>query len=123
MWKNINGNLIHTTDPSRVKFKTYISKSQLDYLYNLADDKDTHVSYLLENGLYHLMQDNSFSFNKNSRLKDKVEFRTTGNKDVLNSAKEFARQHKLNFTDIIQCSVNYINASEVKNKNWRHRIE
>ena len=123
MWKKVNGKLIHVTDPARVKIKTYISKGQLDYLYNLADNKDTHVSYLLENGLYNLMQDKSFSFNKNSRLKDKVEFRTTCNKDVLNAGKKFAKQHNLNFTDIIQCSVQYINASEVKNKDWRYRIE
>lgn len=123
MWKYINGRLVHVVDKSRVRFKTYISKQQLQELEVLSEDKDTHISYLLENGLENLIKDENFVFNKKNRLRDKVEFRTTCNKDVLKQARDLAKEQKLNFTDIIQASVAYIKVSEVKNKSWRHRTE
>lgn len=123
MWKNINGRLIQTTDKSITRYKTYISQSQLNHLGKLAEDYNSHISYLLENGLENIVLDQNFSFCKTKRLKDKVEFKTTCNKEILHQAKDFAKSHKLNFTDIIQCSVNYINLSQIKNKEWRYRIE
>lgn len=123
MWKNINGRLIHTTDQSITRFKTYISQEQLFNLTNLATDYHTHISYLLENGLKNIVSDTEFTFNKKLRLRDKVEFRTTCNKEILFNAKEFAKTHNLNFTDVIQASISYIKLSEVKSKEWRYRIE
>lgn len=123
MWKNINGRLIQTTDKSITRFKTYISQAQLNHLGKLAKDYNTHISYLLENGLKNIIKDTDFIFNKKNRLKDKVEFRTTCNKEILQQAKKFAKTNNLNFTDIIQASVSYINLSEVKSKEWRYRIE
>ena len=123
MWKIVKGRLIHVTDHSRVRYKTYISKKQLMELEALAASEDTHVSYLLENALQNLLLDNDFVFLKEHRLRDKVEFRTTCDKNTLENAKAFAKEHKLNFTDVIQASVNYIDLSEIKSKSWRHRIE
>ena len=37
MWKNVNGELIHITDSSRVKFRTNISKNILEKLEDLAE--------------------------------------------------------------------------------------
>lgn len=123
MWKNVNGRLVQMTDDSRVRFKTYISREHLERLNELANTENTHVSYLIENGLKNVILDESFVFNKKSRLKDKVEFRTTCDEEILQSAKEFAKQHKLNFTDVVQASYDYINLSEVKGRGWRYRIE
>lgn len=123
MWKNINGRLVHVADPSRVRFKTYISQRQLQVLEELCADADTHISYLLENGFQNLLRDESFVFLKKSRLKDKVEFRTTCDQEILEQAKALARAHKLNFTDIVQAAVDYVDISEAKCKSWRHRIE
>lgn len=123
MWKKINGRLIHMTDTSRVRFKTYISRQQLAHLEDLIEGNDTHLSYLIENGLKNILQDDNFSFNKDHRLKDKIELRTTCDKDILEQGRQFAKHHKLNFTDVIQSSVEYINPAEVKRKNWRYRIE
>ena len=123
MWKNINGRLVHVADPARVRFKTYISQRQLQVLEDLCADADTHISYLLENGFQNLLRDKSFVFLKKNRLKDKVEFRTTCDQEVLEKAKAFAREHKLNFTDVVQEAVGYVDISEVKRKSWRHRIE
>ena len=52
MWKKENnGRLIQITDESRVKFRTNVSKSILDQLKILAIENNTHVNYLIENGL------------------------------------------------------------------------
>lgn len=123
MWKVVNGRLVHTTDNSRVRFKTYINRELLKELTEISEKENTHISYLLENGLNNILKDNSFYFNKKNRLKDKIEFRTTCDKEILEKAKELAKIHKLNFTDIIQASVKYIKIEEIKKKSWKHRIE
>ena len=43
MWKLVNGRLIQTTDATRVKFRTNVSKSILDQLSALAEENDTYV--------------------------------------------------------------------------------
>lgn len=123
MWKVVNGKLIHKTDSSRVRFKTYINRDLLNELTEISENENTHISYLLENGLGNLLKDKNFYFNKKDRLKNKVEFRTTCDKEILEKAKELSKTHKLNFTDIIQSSVKYIKLEEVKKKSWKHRIE
>lgn len=123
MWKNINGRLVHVADPSRVRFKTYISHQQLQVLEDACADADTHISYLLENGFQNLLRDESFVFLKKNRLRDKVEFRTTCDREILEQVKAFARERKLNFTDVVQAAVDYVDMSEAKRKSWRHRIE
>lgn len=123
MWKNIKGRLVPMTDDSRVRFKTYIAKELLETLNEMADKQETHVGYLIENGLKNLVADPDFIFDKSKRIKGKIEFRTTCDKDILSQAKEIAKQEKLNFTDVVQASIRYIKISEVKGQSWRHRIE
>lgn len=123
MWKRVNGHLIHITDPSRVKYKTYISRKQLDYLRHLEEVYDTHVSYLLENGIKNAATNVDFSFLKKDRLRDKIEFRTTCDKEILEQGRSLAKKHGLNFTDVIQASIEHIDLTEVKSKDWRYRIE
>ena len=123
MWKRTNGRLIQMTDPSRTRFKTYISKNQLEKLERLAAEYDTYVSYLLENGLKNALATENFIFSKKNRLRDKVEFRTTCDKEILEQGRFFAKKHKLNLTDVIQVSVDYIDLTEIKNRDWRYRTE
>lgn len=123
MWEKINGRLVPVTDKTRVRFKTYIAKEMLESLDNIAQKEETYIGYLIENGLKNLIEDQNFVFNKTKRLKGKVEFRTTCDKEILRQAKEVAKRQKLNFTDVIQASIRYIEINEVKSQSWRHRIE
>lgn len=123
MWKNIKGRLVPITDESRIRFKTYIAKELLETLNEMAEKQETHVGYLIENGLKNLVEDADFVFDKSKRIKGKLEFRTTCDKDILNEAKKLAKQQELNFTDMVQASIQYIKIDEVKGHNWRHRIE
>ena len=105
----VNGRLIQTADNTRVKFRTNVSKSILDQLNTLAIDNDTHVNYLIESGLKTVLSQGIITFNKESRPKDRTQYKTTYNKELLEQVKEFAKNHDLFINDVIEYSVQFIN--------------
>lgn len=123
MWKIHNGKLIQTTDESRIRYKTRMSAAIINSLKQLAEKNDTHIGYLLENGYSNLIESGTIAYDKKNRPKDRIEFRTTCDKELLDSLKEFAKQHNLNLNDVIEASVAYINYEDVKHTNWRYRVE
>ncbi len=123
MWKIHNGKLIQTTDESRIRYKTRMSAAIINSLKQLAEKYDTHIGYLLENGYSNLIESGSIVYDKKNRPKDRIEFRTTCDKELLDSLKEFAKDHNLNLNDVIEASVAYINYEDVKHANWRYRVE
>ncbi|GIN59822.1 rRNA methyltransferase [Lederbergia ruris] len=123
MWKLVNGELIHTTDVSRVKFRTNISKKVLDQLKHIALENHTHINYLIENGLENLLSEGTIIFDKKTRPKDRVQYKTTYNKDLLENVKKFAKNHELFINDVIESSVKYIDLSNVKSSDYKHRVE
>ncbi|WP_026906492.1 hypothetical protein [Paucisalibacillus globulus] len=123
MWKKVNGQLIHTTDTSRVKFRTNISKRTLDHLESLAKQYNTHINYLIENGLENLISVGYISYNKKMRPKDRIQYKTTYNDKLLARVKVFAIQNELNINDIIECSVDHINLETIKDRHYKHRVE
>ncbi|ATP40260.1 rRNA methyltransferase [Solibacillus sp. R5-41] len=123
MWKIINHKLVQTTDESRTRYKTRISAALIEQLKELAAEHNTHIGYLLENGYLNLLQGETISYNKKNRPKDRVEFRTTCDEQLLAHLKDFAKQQQLNLNDVIEESVKYIQFDEVKNASWRYRVE
>ncbi len=123
MWKNINGRLVQSTDTSRIKFRTNISKSLLTKLEEIAKDNNTHVNYLLESGLENLLIHDAIEFDKKTRPKDRVQYKTTYNKELLDAVKKFAKDHHVFINDVIEYSVKFINLDNVKESNYRFRIE
>lgn len=123
MWKLVNGSLIQTVDNTRVDFRTNISKSLLNNLKNIADKHNTHINYLLENGLVNVLAQGIITFDKNTRPKDRVQYKTTYDKELLDEVKEFAKKHKLFINDVIEYSIKYIDLENVKNKDYRYRVE
>jgi len=123
MWKLINGRLIHTTDDSRVKFRTNISKSIIEPLQAIAVQNNTHVNYLIETGLKKVLSEGVITFNKDTRPKDRIQFKTTYDKELLEALKEFAKQHGLFINDVIEYSVQFINVNESKTIDYRYRVE
>jgi hypothetical protein len=123
MWKNVNGRLIQITDVTRIKFRTNISKSILNQLNNLANENNTHVNYLIESGLKKVLSQDVITFNKDSRPKDRIQYKTTYDKELLVNVKEFAKNHNLFINDVIEYSVNYIDMEQVKNSSHKHRVE
>lgn len=123
MWKNANGNLIQVTDPSRIKFRTNISKTVLEQLNELANSHDTFPNYLLETGLKNLLAEGVITYNKETRPTDRVQYKTTYDKDLLTATREFAREHKLFINDVIEYSVKLIDVDSCKDKSYKNRIE
>jgi hypothetical protein len=123
MWKKENGRLVQKTDESRVKFRTNVSQSILDKLNTLADENDTHVNYLIESGLQNVLTQGVITFNKESRPKDRVQYKTTYDKELLENVKEFAKNHQLFINDLIEYSVNFINLNHIKSNSYKHRVE
>lgn len=123
MWKNVNGRMIQLTDPTRIKFRTNISKTILENLKELADQHDTHINYLLENGIQNVLQQDYISFNKKLRPKDRVQYKTTYDQELLNQLKTFAKKNDVFINDVIEYSVAYIEYDAIKNSSYKHRVE
>lgn len=123
MWKLVNGRLIHTTDETRVKFRTNISESTLESLKDMAEKNNTHINYLLENGLKTVLMQGVISFNKDTRPKDRIQYKTTYDGELLASVKDFAKKHNVFINDVIEYSVQFINLEKVKKNGYRYRVE
>lgn len=123
MWKVVNGKLVQTTDESRVKFRTNISKTILEQLQAIALEHDTHVNYLLETGLQKVLAEGFITYNKESRPKDRVQYKTTYDKELLEEIKEFAKKHQLFINDVIEYSAAYVDAENAKDSSYKNRIE
>ncbi|MCT2536274.1 rRNA methyltransferase [Aquibacillus koreensis] len=123
MWKLVNGNLIQTTDESRVKFRTNISKAIIEHLNELAKQHYTHPNYLLESGLQQVLAQGVIDYNKKNRPKDRIQYKTTYDKELLDQVKAFAKEHSLFINDVIEYSVEHIDFNNIKKSGHKHRIE
>ena len=123
MWKKIDGRLIQATDTSRVKFRTNISKKILDQLAVMADEHDTYINYLLETGLENVLNSGEIIYSKETRPKDRIQYKTTYDKDLLEKVKQFAKDHHLFINDVIEYSVSYIDIEKSKDRDYKNRIE
>lgn len=123
MWINIDGKLTHVTDKNRVKFRTNISKKVLKQLREIAEENHTHVNYLLETGLKETLKLTEITFDKKKRPKDRVQYKTTYDRDLLEEIRVFASRNNLFINDVIEYSVQYISIKNSKKKGHKHRIE
>lgn len=123
MWKKVNGKLVHVTDEERVKFRTNISKKLLTKLRKLAEEHHTHVNYLLESGLKETIKLQKITYDKKKRPKDRVQYKTTYDRELLNKVRAFAKQNNIFINDVIEYSVQFISIDNSKTKEHRHRIE
>lgn len=123
MWKLVSGRMIQTTDETRIKFRTNISQEILEKLEELSERHNTHSNYLLENGLWNVLAAGVIEFDKNLRPADRIQYKTTYDKELLESVKEFAKDHKLFINDVIEYSVGYIDFKDIKTKEHKNRLE
>lgn len=108
LWKLINGRLTKNIDSTKVKLRTTISKSLLEYLNYLARENSTHINKLIENGLQNLLSKNDLEFNKSQKPNDRVQYKTTFEQELLKQVKEVAKNHHVFINDVIEYSVRYI---------------
>jgi hypothetical protein len=123
LWKIVKGKLLHVKDETRIKFKNSISQTTLDHLQELAAEHHTYPNYLLETGLRRLLEKDVIIYNKKLRPKDRVQYQTTFDKELLKQVKEFAKKNKLYINDVMEYSVQYIDPAQAKDQYYRSRIE
>ena len=74
-----------------------------------------HVNYLIENGLQNLLLTNeAIEFNKKSRPKDRIQFKTTYNSQLLEQVKTKAKIEDVFINDIIEYSIQFIDINELR---------
>lgn len=123
MWRNIEGELVHVTDENRVKFRTNISKKILTELRKLAEENNTYANYLLETGLEETLTLHSITIDKKKRPKDRVQYKTTYDRELLERVRTFAVKNNIYVNDVIEYSVRFISIEDSKRQNYKHRIE
>lgn len=123
MWKLVNGKMIQTTDETRIKFRTNISQEILEQLEELSEEHDTYSNYLLENGLWNVLAAGVIEYDKNLRPTDRIQYKTTYDKELLESVKQLAKDHKLFINDVIEYSVGHIDVKHIKTKDHKNRLE
>lgn len=123
MWKLVNGKMIQTTDETRIKFRTNISQEILEQLEELSEEHNTYSNYLLENGLWNVLAVGVIEYDKNLRPTDRIQYKTTYDKELLESVKQLAKDHKLFINDVIEYSVGHIDMKHIKTKDHKNRLE
>jgi hypothetical protein len=114
LWKIVDGKIIRTPSSTRISFRTNISKSLLDSLKALAYQHNTHVNHLFESGLKNLLSQNDFTFNKIIKPTDRVQYKTTYDKQILDDLKLAAKLHRVHMNDLIEHSVRFIELIDTK---------
>lgn len=123
MWKLVNGKMVQTTDETRIKFRTNISQEILEQLEELSEEHNTYSNYLLENGLWNVLAAGVIEYDKNLRPTDRIQYKTTYDKELLESVKQLAKDHKLFINDVIEYSVGHIDMKHIKTKDHKNRLE
>lgn len=123
MWISKNGELHHVTDETRVSFTTTISKALLDKVEQMANEHNTHINYLIENGLVNVLNRGEIFYNKKLRPKDRKRYGTSYNDKLLDLVETFAMKNGLRINDVIEYSIDFIEPAKVSDRSRRYRIE
>ncbi len=123
MWKKTANGLVQSVDESRQKLRVRINMNQLMELKELAKQHNTNLSYLIENGLTNMFQDDSFVIEGSTRTKGNKEVGLTIDKALVEKTKLIAEEKKVKMTTMISNCIPYIKAEEAKKENYRYRVE
>lgn len=116
MWKLENGKIGHTPISSRMSFRTSISRTIRETLNKLAVENNTHVNYLIENGLENVLTHKDKVLIKPVDSKDRIQYKSTYDKQLLNDIKELAKHKRVFINDVLEYSVQYIDLTKVKRR-------
>lgn len=116
MWALLDGKIVLTPTSSRMSFRTNISKSILESLKAIAIKNQTHVNHLIENGLRNMLSQKEITFSEVSNSADRIQYKTTYDKQLLNDIRDMAKKHKLFINDVIESSIQFIDLKNVKQR-------
>ncbi len=67
----------------------------------MADEKQTHINHLIENGLENVLKQEVISCNTDARPKDRIQCKATYDYELLADIQEFVERNKLFINDVI----------------------
>lgn len=80
----------------------------------LANKNSNHVNHLFESGLKNLFLQTNIKLNKILKPIDRVQYKTTYDKQILDDLKVAAKHHKVHMNDLIEHSVQFIELIDIK---------
>ncbi|MEN0649353.1 rRNA methyltransferase [Caldifermentibacillus hisashii] len=120
MYKLVDNKIVSIHHSQRVKFRTNVSKSLLLRLAEIASEYKLSVNHLIENGLENLLKANIVPvIDKNKRPKDRVQYKTTYNANLLANVKSFAGKHGFRINDLIEYSEQFIDMNQISKHSGR----
>ncbi|MGB2991117.1 MAG: hypothetical protein WBB47_00645 [Paenisporosarcina sp.] len=114
LWKIVDEKIVINPVSTRISFRTNVSKSLLETLKGLARKNNIHVNHLIENGLKNLLFQTDIKLNKIIKPSDRVQYKTTYDKQILDDLKVAAKQHRVDMNDLIEHSVEFIELIDIK---------
>ena len=109
-WKINNGKIILTPNTSRIGYKVRISQSILDKLKIQAANNNTRVNYLIERTLELFLDRTEITFSRSEKPKDRVEFSSTYDKELMEQVKLFAQSKRVPMNEIIENCIQHFNS-------------
>lgn len=111
-WVIENGRTVPLLTNKRVVFRTNISKEFLDLIEMTATTHGVHRNILFENGIKNLLEQERIFISKELK-KDRVQFKTTFNPELMVMMKELAKEQHVYINDVLEHCVKFIKVSEL----------
>lgn len=102
-WEIVDGKILHINNSGKQNIKFRIDKDLINKIKNLAQEKQMFINELIEPEIIKIInnQDNTIIKSK----KERVEFRTNLNEDVIEQMKQSAQMYKVSLSNIVEQSM------------------
>ena len=123
MSEKVSKDFIDGSDENRVSLQVRIDKDILKDFSNLAKHYNSTISYLIENGIEHMLK-NQIAHPKRPRtIQNRKILRMTIDKELYEELMYTINEKSIKRNDILEDSIHYIQFDSVKDKNWRYRTK
>ncbi|WP_246943190.1 rRNA methyltransferase [Bacillus pinisoli] len=108
MWELINGKLVQKKVSSRVKFRTNISELVLLEVDRLSLKYEIPKNHIIEMALKTLILNDVIITNTMVKPKDRIQYKTTYDKELLEQVRDYAKKNKIHVNQLIEYSMGLI---------------
>lgn len=114
-WIIENNEIIHVNN-NRKSIKTYVSNTLINELRDVANANNTKINYLIEPIINQLINTSIKIKSEQMKPKDRVEFRTTFDKELVERMKLYKNANNMKLNEIIEYGMNqYLKGNENHN--------
>ncbi|QST01739.1 hypothetical protein IMZ31_09350 [Pontibacillus sp. ALD_SL1] len=95
----------HKSTSNRVKFRTNVSKELLDSVRHEAKKRGKYGNYIIEEALKSILDHGNIKHLERSKPQDRIQYKTTYDKKLLENAKTIAKQSNIRMNELIELSI------------------